>query len=516
MPTTGDSTMLVRARSAMPAPYLSPEEIVRYRGCGIAPDGRDPRERSRLRMVATGQWSEAQAMGRRWAIGCVALEITQRCNLDCTLCYLSENAEAVRDVPLSELLRRIDAIFAAYGPNTDVQVTGGEPTLRQRDELRAIVRRIRDKGMRPSLFTNGIRANRELLIGLAEAGLVDVAFHVDMTQQRRAYASEAELNALRLEYIERARGLKLSVIFNTTVFGGNFHEIPEIAAFFVANSDVVSFASFQLQADTGRGIAGRRPATISADTVAEAICRGAGTRLSFGFPAAGHSRCNRHAMALVCNGHAYDFYDDHELFTRILEATADLQFDRQVRCRALATAAGWLVCHPSFAAPALHWVGRKLWSMRRDLMAARGRVSKLSFFIHDFMDATRLERERIDACAFMVATAEGPVSMCLHNARRDDFILRPVRMIAGDEDKFWNPVTGRLENDLRPVAVPVLPARRRKGRARLPETRVQEFPLDAPSPPVVTAPTSSEVTQASRGANLTGEATLHHRLRGGR
>ena len=31
-----------------------------------------------------------QVLGRRSTVGCVALEITQRCNLDCTLCYLSE------------------------------------------------------------------------------------------------------------------------------------------------------------------------------------------------------------------------------------------------------------------------------------------------------------------------------------------------------------------------------------------------------------------------------------------
>ncbi|MGZ5431162.1 MAG: hypothetical protein ACXWEX_07135, partial [Thermoanaerobaculia bacterium] len=36
-----------------------------------------------------------QAIGRRYTIGCVAVEITQRCNLDCTLCYLSESSEKV-------------------------------------------------------------------------------------------------------------------------------------------------------------------------------------------------------------------------------------------------------------------------------------------------------------------------------------------------------------------------------------------------------------------------------------
>ncbi len=54
-------------------------------------------------------------------IGCVALEITQRCNLDCTACYLSEHSERVKDVPLEEIFRRIDMIFKHSGPGTGVR-----------------------------------------------------------------------------------------------------------------------------------------------------------------------------------------------------------------------------------------------------------------------------------------------------------------------------------------------------------------------------------------------------------
>ncbi len=69
---------------------------------------------------------------------------------------------------------------------------------------------------------------------------------------------EQALNALRSEYIERARGLPISVFFNTTVHAGNFDDIAMLAAFFVAHADVVRFASFQLQAETGRGVLGAR------------------------------------------------------------------------------------------------------------------------------------------------------------------------------------------------------------------------------------------------------------------
>jgi MoaA/NifB/PqqE/SkfB family radical SAM enzyme len=79
----------------------------------------------------------------------------------------------------------MDMIFDHYGAGTDIQVTGGDPTLRKRDELLAIVRYIKTKGMRASLFTNGIKATRGLLEYLCEAGLEDIAFHVDLTQERK-------------------------------------------------------------------------------------------------------------------------------------------------------------------------------------------------------------------------------------------------------------------------------------------------------------------------------------------
>src|SRR6266852_927953 len=99
-----------------------------------------PLERARRNMTALGLWNPRQQMGRRWPVGCVALEITQRCNLDCTACYLSESSEALHDLPLEEVFRRIDQIRSSYGPGTDVQITGGDPTLRRGGELTAIAR----------------------------------------------------------------------------------------------------------------------------------------------------------------------------------------------------------------------------------------------------------------------------------------------------------------------------------------------------------------------------------------
>ena len=416
----------------------------------------DPLTDMRRRMQRTQQWQPHQMAGRRWPVACVSLEITQRCNLDCTLCYLSESAEAVRDFPLEEVFRRIDMIVAHYGPGTDVQVSGGEPTLRRRDELVAIVRRLAQKGLRASLFTNGIKATRELLVELAEAGLTDVAFHVDTTQQRAGYCNEGDLNALRRDYIERARGLALSVFFNTTVHAGNLDEIPMLAAFFVAQADVVRFASFQLQADTGRGVLGARAGAINHDSIAARLQQGAGAALNFNVLAAGHHDCNRSAVMLVIAGRAHDAFADAAFVQRFMRETATLRIDRGTPWRAIRSLLAAGLARPRLGLTAARWALASAWKLRRDLVAARGRVHKLTFFTHNFMDACQLDGERIEACVFMAMTQHGPLSMCAYNAQRDDYLLQPLRTAAGD----WQPLaTPVLESGTFPIKF-------LKGRAR--------------------------------------------------
>ena len=161
--------------------YMSPEQIHDWKPYKDLPEPGQYRESIQARMKKVNYWGKSQLAGRRWGIGCVSLEITQLCNLDCNLCYLSDASEAVKDVPIEEIFRRIEMIRQHYGPNTDVQVSGGDPTLRERTELVAIVKKITDSGMRASLFTNGIKATRDLLTELSSVGLSDVAFHVDLT-----------------------------------------------------------------------------------------------------------------------------------------------------------------------------------------------------------------------------------------------------------------------------------------------------------------------------------------------
>ncbi|MEM6942248.1 MAG: radical SAM protein [Pseudomonadota bacterium] len=392
------------------------------------PAGATRTEPLRLALERHGQFTDGQLAGRLFPIACVALEVTQRCNLDCTLCYLSDLAEVVPDVPLDTLLARVDEIHDRFGPNTNVQVTGGDPTLRPIEDLEAVVMRIRALGMRSALFTNGIRADRAMLERLAAAGLNDVSFHVDTTQDRRGYdgVDETALNPVRKAYLERAAGLGLRVNFNTTLYAGNFGEVPALLEWFIDHADGINLASFQMQAETGRGTAGGRADSVTREGLVEMIERASGGSADFDVFAIGHAECNLHASILVAGGRTAPLYGDRSFFrvlferlARRAEATgADWNDDRTTRLRAL----GEIALSPSLWPGALRALRASLLPLIPSLLRAR-RPHRLSFFIHNFMSAEALDRARCESCVFLTITEKGPLSMCAMNADRDAYLM---------------------------------------------------------------------------------------------
>ena len=274
-----------------------------------------------------------------------------------------------------------------------------------------------------------------------------------------------------------SRGLPISVFFNTTVHAGNFDEIPMLAAFLVAQADVVRFASFQLQAETGRGVLGARLDAISNHSVAWRLQAGAGVALQFNVLAAGHHECNQTAVLLVANGHAHDAFADAPFVQRFMRETAHLRIDRGTPWRALKSLLVAAVARPRLCLAALRWVAAMAWRLRADRFAARGRMHKLTFFTHNFMDACQLDAERVDACVFMAMTQDGPLSMCAYNAQRDNYLLRPLPTSQGP----WQPLREGH------AGAPTFPIKWLKGRPRAAalqmhraDRRVSETLTDSP------------------------------------
>ena len=90
---------------------------------------------------------------------CVLLELTNRCNLRCPVCFASAGEQAPHDLSLEEIGKQYDLLMERGGP-FNIQLSGGEPTMR--DDLDGIIALGREKGFTFfQLNTNGLRIAEE-------------------------------------------------------------------------------------------------------------------------------------------------------------------------------------------------------------------------------------------------------------------------------------------------------------------------------------------------------------------
>jgi hypothetical protein len=115
---------------------------------------------------------------------CALLEVTQRCNLRCPVCFADAGGSS-DDPPLSTIDFWYRRLLDLSGGPCNIYLSGGEPTLR--DDLPQIIRMGRELGFSYfQLNTNGLRlaAEPEYLDALKEAGLSCVFLQFDGTDDR--------------------------------------------------------------------------------------------------------------------------------------------------------------------------------------------------------------------------------------------------------------------------------------------------------------------------------------------
>src|SRR5438067_1131227 len=200
------------------------------------------------------------------------------------------------------------------------------------------------------------------------------------------------MNEIREEYLERCQGLGLATIFNTTVCDQNLDEIPQLVKFFVAHAgdSGLGMCSFQMQADTGRGIIHKRGEALTRRGMQRIIDDAIGARLSWENVLIGHPECHNIAYSLVVGGReVLDLFDDPRVIEKFLADFGTVVLDRSdVPRSALAVARHIFLSKPEwirFGAPwAARLAGRILSAMARTRST---RVGKLSFFMQNFQDA---------------------------------------------------------------------------------------------------------------------------------
>ena len=109
----------------------------------------------------------------------VLLEVTDRCNLHCAVCFADAGRGEAEDPPLTNISWLLQRAMAAVGP-CNLQLSGGEPTLR--DDLPEIVEIARRIGYSfIQVNTNGLRLAADIGYGrrLRDAGLSSVFLQFD-------------------------------------------------------------------------------------------------------------------------------------------------------------------------------------------------------------------------------------------------------------------------------------------------------------------------------------------------
>ena len=197
---------------------------------------------------------------------CMLLELTNRCDLRCPVCFAAAGEKPPRDLSMSEIERQYDFLMAHGGP-FNIQLSGGEPTVR--DDLPEIIRLGREKGFTFfQLNTNGIRLANEA--GFAEtlkaAGLNTVFLQFDglddevyITLRGRA------LLETKLKAVKNCAAAGLGIVLVPVIARGvNESEAGRILRFALDNMPAVRGVHFQPVSYFGRCGLDRpeRPVTI--------------------------------------------------------------------------------------------------------------------------------------------------------------------------------------------------------------------------------------------------------------
>lgn len=197
---------------------------------------------------------------------CMLLELTNRCNLRCPVCFASAGESPVKEPSLKDIGRQFDMLMAHGGP-FNIQLSGGEPTMR--DDLPEIIRLGREKGF--SFFqlnTNGLRLAREpgYAEALKNAGLNTVFLQFDGVSDDVYIALRGrELMKEKEAAIANCAAAGLGIVLVPVIARGiNDGQVGEVLRYGLAHAPAVRGVHFQPISYFGRCALDRpeKPITI--------------------------------------------------------------------------------------------------------------------------------------------------------------------------------------------------------------------------------------------------------------
>jgi len=410
------------------------------------------------REVLQRRWSElpdsartpSQVLGRQ-AVGCEGTHgVFPRCNLTCTPCYHSADANKVRvDAlhTLTEVRAQMAFLRSARGPRAHAQLIGGEVSLLDPQTHAATLEVMREHGREPMSFTHG-DFDEEYLLSMAldaagrpRFGRLSFAAHFDsLMRGRRGLPrprSEAEVQEYRERFsamfdrLRRVHGVRSYLAHNMTVTPANIDEVAEVVRECLSRTSF-SMYSFQPAAYVGDARRWREDlSAVTPDQVWAEVEKGVGVRLPHDAISFGDPRCNRTTFGWMVGGRFVPLLvddDPRDLRARdaYLSHLGGMQLGGIASALVAVRLARALLENLSQLAVAAGWLRRAVRRSGGVVALVKGGVRPMTFVMHVFMDAdvvapawelmqrgevstdpaVRAAQERLGACAYAMAHPE--------------------------------------------------------------------------------------------------------------
>ena len=422
--------------------------------------------------------SDAQTLGRH-AVGCEGTHgVFPRCNLTCTPCYHSKDANKVRvdgQHTLAQVEAQMRLLAEKRGPRAHAQLIGGEVSLLHPEDHAAALLAMRAHGREPMSMTHGdfgvdyLRALALGADGRPRFRRLSFAAHFDsLMRGRRGIprpSCEAELNPFRARFaamfdqLRREHGIRSYLAHNMTVTPANLRQVTEVVAEISAMG--YSMLSFQPAAHVGDERRWKEDyRTVGIDDVWQQLERGLGQEVSWQAVQFGDSRCNRTALGFRVGRAWVPFLDasspqDLTARDRFFAHYGGVNFGGTPPVLLTLKLLRVLVRHPDDVAVALRWARRCSGRSGGWLHLARSwrsaTLRPMTYVVHHFMDAAdvapaweamrsgtvtvdpeiRATQERLASCTYAMAHPETGelVPACVQHSVLDPGENRQLRKL---------------------------------------------------------------------------------------
>jgi uncharacterized radical SAM superfamily Fe-S cluster-containing enzyme len=362
----------------------------------------------------------------RQRAGLGIIEVTERCNLTCPMCYAG-SSPAGRDYTLDEIARRMDELLAVEGPHMSIQLSGGEPSVRK--DLDQIAKMAKERPFgHIEMVSNGIRLAREhdFAAKMVEWGFTSVYLQFDSLRGEDLVTLRGEnLLDVRQKATENLERAGLPITLAVSLYEGlNDDQIGGIIDFCYDHPGIKAI-NFQAATPFGSrweihdGERRERPAKkLRMPEILQLIEQQTGVGRNNFFPLGiGSPLCNAYALLLHSptgfKPAAPNFSSD-DYFDVIGEDPLDL-------IRSLTQ--GRPAILPKITR---NWKGtmklvKALWPHIGSDPSFLLKHQTLTLFVKPFMDDSDVDLERMERCCFHNASPKGVMSFCaLNNYKRTE------------------------------------------------------------------------------------------------